>query len=219
MNPNNAAFWGARGAPCRPGDWHNVVAERRDHGQREHALNMAAAETAEMRASHGRDTVRVERVVKDVLGGQAQVWKGGGRNKHDNLATGDLDLLIVAPQALRTEDRHALGRGLRGEFGSSRVSESKPRIHQVEGEGGRIDVVPQRATFFGGHCNRMPRDPFKFNPQARHAVRDVKLGAQERGENVRGHFAEGAVLEAQQQHPGASFSALRRYADDELFHC
>eukprot|EP00931_Biecheleriopsis_adriatica_P107146 TRINITY_DN81483_c0_g1_i1.p1 TRINITY_DN81483_c0_g1~~TRINITY_DN81483_c0_g1_i1.p1 ORF type:complete len:281 (-),score=41.88 TRINITY_DN81483_c0_g1_i1:144-986(-) len=217
-NPNNSAFYKARGEPCRPSTWQSTVDDRRARGQREHVLNMAAAETAEQRAAHARDVVRAERVVKDVLGGQAQVWKGGGRNKHNNLAGGDLDLLIEHPKTLDAQDRNDLGAAFRDEFGSSCVSDRNPRIHQIRGEGGPIDVVPQKAAFFpDGRTNKLPRNPFRFNPQARLAVRDVKQTALVEGQNVKGHAAECAVLTAQQRHPRADFHTLCNYACAELF--
>lgn len=217
LNPNNIAFHKARGLTSIPNDWHGIAEERRARGRREHALNLAAAESLEARAAHGRDTVHVERAMKNALGGAVQVWKGGGRAKHDNLAHADLDLKIVAPKAIRVEDRVALGAELRREFGMSCVSESNPRIHVVQGEGGPIDVVPFDATFFpqGFHSGK-PHNGLKFNPQVRLAVRDVKLDAEQRGCKVRGHDAEMAVLRAQQQHRGAPFSDLAYHARIDL---
>eukprot|EP00930_Biecheleria_cincta_P049351 TRINITY_DN34565_c0_g1_i1.p1 TRINITY_DN34565_c0_g1~~TRINITY_DN34565_c0_g1_i1.p1 ORF type:complete len:266 (+),score=47.78 TRINITY_DN34565_c0_g1_i1:66-863(+) len=218
MNPNNAAYHKARGATSRPSGWQDIVDAHRARGLREHALNMAAAETRSERAAHARDTSRVEAAARQALGGQAQVWKGGGRAKHNGLADGDLDLKIVAPQPFTSDDRNALVAALRQEFGSSCVSDSNPRIHRVMGEGGDIDIVPFNATFFDKGFNAgMPRNPFKFNRNARNAVRDVKLGAKERGQNVRGYNAERAVLEAQQQHPRARFETLADFANQKLF--
>jgi len=218
MNPNNVAYHQARGAQCRPGDWQNIVEQRRVQGQREHALNLAAAETKAHGAARGRDTARVERVVKETLGGQAQVWKAGSRAKRDGLANADLDLKIMTDRPLRAEDRAAFGAGLSREFGSSRVSDSNPRIHKVAGDGGEIDIVPCDAVYFGKGFNAgKPRNGFTYNPQARLAVRDVKLQAQEKGEKVKGHDVESAVLRAQQQRQRGGFATLSAFAVEELF--
>lgn len=211
MNPNHVSYHKSRGFTDRPAAWEGIVDDRRNRGQRELIANMAAAESDAQRAAHARDVVRVERVVKEALGGPAQVLKGGSRNKHNNLAGADLDIMFVAPGQgpIHSSDRDAVGQKLKQEFGSAHVSEDNPRIHVVQGEGGPIDVVPFNATFFpGGHHAGLPRDGFKYNPKARLAVRDVKRRSEANGMPIKGHAVEEEVLRAQQTHPGETFNKL-----------
>lgn len=217
MNPNNPAYHKCRGQQDRPADWANVVQDRQQRGQREHILNLAAAETRSMHVAHGRDNVRAEVAVKKALGGSAKVMQGGSRHKHTNLAGADSDLKIVTEKPLSNENRAALRSALGEEFGTDCVDESNPRIHKIRGECGSIDLVPQNATYFGQGFNAgLPHNGFKNNPQARHAVRDVKLRCQDGCREVKGHVAEMAVLRAQQEHPGARFDVLADHACNDL---
>jgi len=212
MNPNNPKFYKARGLRERPCDWPANVAQRRERGLREHAVNLAVAEAPEKRAAHGRDTEKVGHAVRSAFGGQAQVLKGGARAKHVHLADSDVDLKVVLPggRPMRSEDRDILTGKLAKQFGADRVETSNPNIHIVHGEGGSMDLVPCCATFFpdGFHAGLPRNDGFKKNPQARLAVRDRKLRAKEHGLKVRGHDVEEAVRRAQQGHPRAGFDEL-----------
>ena len=195
MNPNHPAYWGSR-AQKRPEDFSKVSELRSAQGLREAQINQAARD--QNRAAAGRDTRRVEQVVKQLHGGQSRVERGGSRAKHTNLTGADNDLKVVMPlgRPMNMDDRRLQKEGLEREFGN--VDDSNPRVLKVRGEAGMIDVVPSQSTYSGeGFHAGLPLNPFTHNNAARMAVRDVKLWAEERGVKLRGYNIEQAVLETQ----------------------
>ena len=90
----------------------------------------------------GRDTKRVEKVVKEVFGGKTKVYKGGSQLKRTNVRSSDNDLKIEVPYMLTWADKETLGIALDEEFGIRNVDKSHSKIHVVRGESGYIDIVP-----------------------------------------------------------------------------
>ncbi|CAE7626367.1 unnamed protein product, partial [Symbiodinium sp. CCMP2456] len=178
---------------------HAAVAQsieaKRTAGYREAKINMAAH--VPNKAAYGRDNRKLESSVKDVFGGQASILQGGSRKKGTNLKSSDSDVKVRLPEnrAMTERDRSVLHSRLKAEFGPEAVDASNPRILKVRGEASEIDVVPVHSTYSGqGFHAGYPNHPFKDNPKARTAVRDVKLSAEEQGIYRRGYDIEQAVL-------------------------
>ncbi|CAE7253349.1 unnamed protein product [Symbiodinium natans] len=212
MNPNNKAYYPGRE---RPADFGRIMQERRERGQREHQLNLAAAETKQYRAAHGRNMARVEQAVKAIRP-EARIQLGGSRQKKTNLGGSDADVKMIDKKAFTGQDRPDLTEELRRR--GFQVDTSNPRIHRVQGEDGPcIDLVPFNATYFpAGFDAGYPRNSFRDNPVARQAVREVKLQAQEHGIPIKGYAAEQAVLKEQRKGKKADWLDLGRQAAVEL---
>ena len=72
MNPNHPAYWASR-AQKRPEDFSKVSELRSAQGLREAQINQAAWD--QNRAAAGRDTRRVEQLLKQASGGQCRVQR------------------------------------------------------------------------------------------------------------------------------------------------
>ena len=178
------------------------IEAKRAAGHREAEINRAAH--VPNKAAYGRDNRKLESPVKDVLGPQASILRGGSRQKGTNLKKSDNDVKVRLPdnRVMTEQDRADLYNGLEAAFGPEAVDASNPRILIVRGEASNIDVVPVHSTYSGpGFHAGYPKNPFKDNPKAQRAVRDVKLSAEEQGMHLRGYEVEQAVLS--QQHLGS----------------
>ena len=147
-NPNHPLFWQTRGHSTRPSDWGNETQSKKRLGQLEHRANTVAKTTVAQKKLIGNDTKRVEMVVKQQLGGNAMIYKGGSQLKRTNVKESDLDLKIKVPQSLKFEDRNRLGNALAKEFGKKNVDSSHSKIHVVQGQGLSMDVLPTKADYF-----------------------------------------------------------------------
>ena len=116
-NPNNVCYWQTRGHSSRPSNWVNEVDHKKKLGQLEYRANTAGSTSNKQKKSMGNETKRVEQVVKQCLGGNAMVYKGGSQHKRTNVKGSDLDLKIKVSQSLKPEDRTRLGNGLKKQFG------------------------------------------------------------------------------------------------------
>ncbi|CAE7739801.1 unnamed protein product [Symbiodinium sp. CCMP2592] len=204
MNRNNPEFYRCRGIPMPPkAAKAQSIEATRAAGYREAEINIAAHEPN--KAAYGRDNRKIESIVKRVFGPQASILKGGSRAKGTNLQSSDNDVKVRLPnnRVMTEQDRSVLHHALKAAFGPERVDASNPRILKVRGEASEIDVVPVHSTYAGpGFHAGYPKKPFKDNPKARTAVRDVKLTAEEQGIHLRGYDIERAVLSQQQEHSG-----------------
>jgi hypothetical protein len=70
LNPNNRAY--DRGLAAQRD-------AKKERGQREHQLNLAASQSSEQKAARGRDNAKVVQAVHQSLGGNYHVHKAGGR--------------------------------------------------------------------------------------------------------------------------------------------
>ena len=211
LNPNNSCYWLCGGYSSRPYSWEDEVTQKDLIGQLEFQANSAATTSQEQREKMKRDTKRVEQVVKKALGGNAMVYKGGSQLKRTNVAKSDNDLKIKVPQRLTKEDRERLGNELVREFGEENVDKSHTKIHVVHGEGGDIDIVPDKAEYFPPDfkIDKLGKNPFTCNPTARHAVRITKTN----NRHVPGVKVEEAVLETQQQFKKINLAELVKKAE------
>ena len=172
-NPNNERFYKSRGQKSRPSDWKEEILKRIREGQLEHQANTSASKIDH--PAIGRDVVRVEKVVKNVLGGNVFVHEGGSVKKHTNIEGSDLDLKIDVVEPLTDKERNALTQALKIEFGEHNV-EVKTLVHKIQGESGSIDLFPQKATYISSatRVDKLGKEPFKTNPIGRNAVRLLK---------------------------------------------
>ena len=76
FNPNNRRFWQSRGYSSRPDTWEDEIAQRNLTGQLEYLANCEASTSRDDRRKMGRDNKRVEKVVKEIFGGQTKVYRG-----------------------------------------------------------------------------------------------------------------------------------------------
>ena len=223
LNPNNFRYWRSRGNTTRPNAWDEVTRHRNILGHLENQANTVAYCSDTQRMKIKRDTQRVERSVKRALGGNAMVYKGGSQLKRTNVATSDNDLKIKVPQPLTMKDRERLEDELVREFGIANVDKSHAKITVVRGEGGDIDIVPDKAEYFPSDFkfDELGRNPFPCNSTARHAVRIIKMNHC----HMPGIKIEKAVLQAQQQNKGISLDRLIEegeqiiYNDTVALHC
>ena len=206
LNPNNSRYWRTRGHLTRPDVWDEVIRTRNMLGDLENQANRVAYTSDIQRKKMKKDTQRVERSVKRALGGNAMVYKGGSQLKRTNVATSDNDLKIKVPQRLSMKDRERLGDELVREFGMENVDKSHAKIQNVRGEGGDIDIVPDKAEYFPSDFkfDQLGKNPFTYNSTARHAARIIKANHC----HVPGIKIEKAVLQAQQQNKGIKLDKL-----------
>ena len=128
MNPNNPAYYQARGMSTRPKNWSETLEKKCRQGQLENRANNAAALSKETRRAIGSDTQRVEKVAKQELGPHVQVYKGGSQYKRTNISYSDNDLKIKVDRPITRDDRARLGKGLEKEFGKRRVDRSGAKV-------------------------------------------------------------------------------------------
>ena len=192
-NPNHPSYWQSRGYSSKPSTWENEVHRKKTLGQLEYRANTVATTSNVQRKKMGNDTRRVEKVVKNVIGGDAMVYKGGSQLKRTNVAASDNDLKIKVPQSLNKEDKERLGNALAREFGKKNVDKNHAKIHVVRGEAGDIDVVPNKAEYFPPNFkfDKLGMNPIRNNSIARHAVRNIKTDHS----NVPGIKVEKTVLQ------------------------
>ena len=215
-NPNNVCYWQTRGHSTRPSNWGNETDHKKRLGQLEYRANTAAATSTEQRKYMGNDTKRVEQVVKQQLGGNAMIYKGGSQHKRTNVKASDLDLKIKVSESLQAQDRTRLGNALKKEFGTKNVDSSNPKIHIVQGKGVSIDVVPTEADYFPPtfKIDKLGKNPFSSNPTARHAVRNIKT--EHKDKNIPGIKVERAVLRIQTQATNIPLDQLIEKTEKEL---
>ena len=214
-NPNHPTYWQCRGYSSKPDNWEREVQRKKNLGQLEHRANTAATTDKETRKKMGRDTQRVEKVVKQVIGGDAMVYKGGSQLKRTNVKSSDNDLKIKVSQNLKKEDKDRLGNALAKEFGKEKVEKHHAKIHVIHGEAGDIDVVPNKADYFPQNFKFDPlgKNPFSSNPTARHAVRNIKT---KHPGKVPGIKVEKSVLQVQQQNKKIPLDELIEKTEKEL---
>ena len=154
----------------------------------------------------GRDTKRVEKVAKEVFGGNTKVYIGGSQLKRTNVRSSDLDLKIEVPHKLTWADRETLGIALEQEFGIGNVDKNHSKIHVVRGESGYIDILPNSAEYFPPDFkfDGLGKNPFSCNTTARNAVRIIKTNHP----NMPGIMVEKMVLEVQRQNKSISLDKL-----------
>ena len=192
LNPNNRQYHTSRGLDSRPDNWQDQILKNRAAGYLEYRANTSASKINH--AAIGRDVVRIERVVKTVLGQNVFVYKGGSVKKHTNIEGSDLDLKIDVVEPVTDTQRNSLFEALKKEYGANAV-EMKQKVHVIQGESGPIDLFPQKADYFstGTKVDKLGKEPFKTNPMARNAVRILKLDYLP---NTPGIKIERSVLEA-----------------------
>ena len=214
MNPNNPAYHQCRGNSSRPKDWESILQKSKANGLLEHRANTAGAMSSEKRRAIGGDTKRVEKVVKEQLGGDVRVYRGGSQKKGVNIGKSDLDLKMKVSKPMTLDDRAKLGQGLKKEFGEKNVDSSHPKIHIVKGKAVNIDIVPSQAEYFPPDfkLDKLGVRPFATNKKGRHAVRNLK----ERYQNAPGIKIEKVVLGVQQRNKGISLDDIIREAGAEL---
>lgn len=214
MNPNNPAYHQCRGNSSRPKDWESILEKSKANGLLEHRANIAGAMSSEKRRAIGGDTKRVEKVVKEQLGGDVIVYRGGSQKKGVNIGKSDLDLKMKVSKPMTLDDRAKLGQGLKKEFGEKNVDSSHPKIHIVKGKAVNIDIVPSQAEYFpeGFKLEKKGVRPFLTNDRGRHAVRNLK----EIDRSVPGIKIEETVLEIQQRSKGISLHDIIKEAETEL---
>ena len=208
MNPNNPVYYQCRGNSTRPKDWVSVLENT------EHRANIAGAMSYVKRRARGHDLKRVEKVVKEQLGGDVMVYKGGSQKKGVNIGNSDLDLKIKVSKPMTRDDRAKLGRGLQKEFGKKNVDSSNPKIHTVKGEAVNIDIVPSQAVYLPPDfkLDKLGVRPFATNNRGQHAVRILK----EYYPSTPGIIIEKTVLGVQQRNKGTSLDGIIKEAGTEL---
>ena len=204
-NPNNERFYKSRGQKSRPSNWKEEILKTIREGQLEYQANTIASKTD--RPAMGRDIVRIEKVVKNVLGGNVFVYKGGSVKKHTNIEGSDLDLKIDVFEPLKEKERNALTEALKIEFGEHNV-DVKTIVHKIQGESGSIDLLPQKATYISSatRVDKLGKEPFKTNPIGRNAVRLLK--EKFKVADVPGIYIERAVLQTQNMERGITLENL-----------
>ena len=214
MNPNNPAYYQCRGISSRPKDWESISEKNKTNGLLENRANTAGAMSSETRRAIGHDTKRVEKVVKEQLGGDVMVYKGGSQKKGVNIGKSDLDLKIKVPRPMTLDDRAKLGQGLKKEFGKKNVDSSNPKIHTVKGETINIDIVPSKAEYLPSNfkLDKLGVRPFATNNRAQHAVRILK----EYYPSIPGIRIEKTVLGVQQKNKGISLDDIIKEAGTVL---
>ena len=214
MNPNNPAYHQCRGNSTRPKDWVSISQNNKANGLLEHKANTAGAMSKEKRRAIGHDSKRVEKVVKEQLGGDVMVYKGGSQKKGVNIGNSDLDLKIKVSRPMTLDDRTKLGQGLQKEFGKKNVDSSNPKIHTVKGEVINIDIVPSQAEYLPPNfkLDKLGVRPFATNNRGQHAVRILK----EYHPSVPGIVIEKTVLGVQQGNKGISLDSIIKEAGKEL---
>ena len=80
-NPNNLKYHQCRGSSTRPEDWESILQESEANGLLEHRANTAGAMSSEKRRAMGIYIKRIEKVVKEQLGGDRSVYIGGSQKK------------------------------------------------------------------------------------------------------------------------------------------
>ena len=214
MNPNNPAYHQCRGNSTRPKDWVSISEKSKANGLLEHRANTAGAMSREKRRAMGHDSKRVEKVVKEQLGGDVMVYKGGSQKKGVNIGNSDLDLKIKVSKPMTRDDRAKLGRGLQKEFGKKNVDSSNPKIHTVKGEAVNIDIVPSQAVYLPPDfkLDKLGVRPFATNSKGQHAVRILK----EYYPSAPGIIIEKTVLGVQQRNKGIYLDDIITEAGTEL---
>ena len=207
-NPNNDAYWQARGFSARPPSWQDEVARMKKEGESTAAANLAASKPLARQRLIGQVTRAVECCAKQVLGGNAKVHrKGSLKKKTDIAATSDLDLWIELPEKMpmtRKQKQRLAVDLLRKTFTFDAETISFTRVLNqqwslvLECNGLSVDVVPQYATFRSKAASA-PKDDFKHNSRAREAVRLVK---DKHPNRWKGKTIERAVLQAQKKRKG-----------------
>ena len=164
--------------------------------------------------SHWIYITRIEKVVKEQLGGNRSIYVGGSQKKGVNVGTSDLDLKIDTPEPMTLDERTKLGQGLENEFGKENVDSDHSIIHVVKGKDISIDIVPSQAEYFpeGFKLEKKGVRPFLTNDRGRHAVRNLK----EIDRSVPGIKIEETVLEIQQRSKGISLHDIIKEAETEL---
>ena len=71
LNPNNRQYHRSRGVESRPDNWQDQIAKNKREGHLEYRANTSASKINH--AAIGRDIVRIEKVVKNVLGKNVSV--------------------------------------------------------------------------------------------------------------------------------------------------
>ena len=213
-NPNNLKYHQCRGSSTRPEDWESILQESEANGILEHRANTAGAMSSEKRRAMGIYIKRIEKVVKEQLGGDRSVYIGGSQKKGVNVGTSDLDLKIDTPEQMTLDERTKLGQGLENEFGKENVDSDHSIIHVVKGKDISIDIVPSRAEYFPERFKLEKKGvrPFLTNDRGRHAVRNLK----EVDRSVPGIKIEETVLEIQQRSKGISLHDIIKEAGTEL---
>ena len=205
-NPNNSAYWQSRGSDSRSIYWEEEIEKKRREGLLEYVANTSAATN---KKAMGRDIVRVERIVKKVLGGDISIYKGGSQKKHTNIKDSGLDLKINVANPLTFEDRDKLRRELEAEFGSENV-EVGNKVHTIRGESRNIDLFPQMAEYFSSDVkvDKLGVEPFKTNNVGRNAVRVLKIQFAEKKIDVPGIQIEREVENVQCNFKGITLDDL-----------
>ena len=221
MNPNNPAYHQCRGKSTRPEDWESISEKSKTNGLLEHRANNAGAMSREKNRAMGSYTKRVEKVVKEQLGGDAMVYKGGSQKKGVNIGNSDLDLKIKVSRPMALDDRTKLGQGLEKEFGKEKVDSNHSKIHVVQGDFVQgdvgqdftIDIVPSQAEYFPPdfQLDKLGVRPFATNSTGRHAVRNLKEDHDAPGIEI-----EETVLGIQQKNKGISLDDIIKEAETEL---
>ena len=193
LNPNNRQYHRSRGVESRPDNWQDQIAKNKREGHLEYRANTSASKINH--AAIGRDIVRIEKVVKNVLGKNVSVYKGGSVKKHTHIETSDFDLKIDVEYPVTDAQRNSLTEALKKEYGAKNV-EVTPKVHLIKGESGSIDLFPQKADYFSPSTkvDKLGKEPFKTNTMARNAVRILKLDYLP---HMPGIEIERSVLEAQ----------------------
>lgn len=207
-NPNNDAFWKARGIDSRPSNWHEKVNAHKRDGALHHRADQAGHLSQDQRRKIGEDVEKIERAAKDVYGGDAQVYKDGSIRKGTNIPGSDVDTKIAVSTPATMEQRHDLQSELGKAFGNENVEQGENH-DVVKGASGELDVLPSRANYYGDIEMDPPGlNPFHTNTKAASAVRNIKLDAQELGEKVKGKDVETKVLRVQQENKGIGLGEL-----------
>ena len=199
MNPNNNAFWQARGLIERPGNWQDEVKRMKNEGLLTAAANLAAAKSPARKQLIGTVTRKVEHAAKEILGGHAKVHhKGSVKKRTDIAATHDLDLWIELPKAspVTKKQKQKLAVELRKDTRTfKRVLNQEWSLMLECKDGLKVDVIPQHTTFRHSASSR-PTKGFGNNPRARDAVRILK---DKHPNRWKGKDIEIAVQQAQTQ--------------------
>jgi len=214
LNPNNHNYWRSRGYNSRPDTWQDEVDARNLRGQYEYRANLESTTSDDQRRKMGRDNKRVEKVVKEVCGGNAMVYKGGSQLKRTNVRTSDNDLKINVPYMMTMDDKERLGNALEEEFGIGNVDRSHQKIHVVRGEGGDIDIVPNRAEYYPPDFkfDGLGKNPFSHNKTAKDAARYIKTN----NRNVPGIKVEKMVLQVQKENKNIPLEKLIEKTEEQL---
>jgi len=144
-----------------------------------------------------------EAIVKSVLGQSATLRKAGSFMKGTDIAgESDVDVMVFGCGPITEAQWQGIVQGIKGHKRGYKIKSTNPRCIHVEARSGSIriefDVVAHQRQGFPP--NKVPENPFKNNPIAAGAVRNIKLDFKESGEaSFSGYAIETTVLAEQQK--------------------